>query len=818
MPVSARHLFDLLRRDLSHTVRSLRRNPAFALTAILVLGLGIGAATAMFTVFKTVLVDRLPIAAQDRVVIMHPLDRSGRNLDVPHGYLPEIARDSALFQGVAGVAHLVLPRPFMNGSAVVVLAVAGTSTNYFDVLGVRPVLGRFLQDEDGQPGAPLVLVLSYAAWRRDFGGDSSVLGKSLVVPSTQERASIVGVAPAGFGYPSGTDVWRAIPPEATVLQVDVVARLAPDATIGAARAGLFALTQHLNPFASIPSLANQPGRWEISGVAAQAFADTVLGGSRPLIVALTLAVALLLLIACVNIGNLSLLRLLGRTREIAVRGAIGARSLDVVRLFAIENALLGVLGGALGLAIAVALLRIVRVAAPPQVPRIEVLDSLGAPLAAAAGITLCTLLLFGVLPSLMASRVRSYAVLRSDSRSGTESRPARRARQWLVAMQIALAVVMLNGAGLLVRTLARLESVDLGYRSDHLSILSLTPARGAIPPGVAGGEAGRQLVHRFEALPGVVAVTPILSEPFIGQSLYISKLARVEQAVTERGDNPFVPYEFGGPDYFRTLAIPIRRGRPFTGSDTPGSERVVVVNETLARQLWPSEDALGKRLVGVAGYIGDTPFTVVGIAGDTRFRELRNVGPVAYFAWDQVAGDFPDLVAVRSIRPLAAMLPEIRAAARDINAALVLWDAQTMDQLLDAPLAQPRLSALLLSGFSLVALLLSSLGLYGVMASLVRGRIHELGVRLALGASPERLRRDVLGQALSLSGAGTLAGLAGALVVSRFLASQLFEVSPTDPVALIGACLVLLSVALLSAFLPARRATRVDPAQALRAE
>jgi putative ABC transport system permease protein len=809
---------DTLFRDVRHAVRSLKRTPGFTIAVLAILALGIGMSTAMFTVFKTVLVDRLPITAQDRVVIMHPLDRSGRNLDVPETYLSEIARDSAVFRGLTGVYHLVRPQPFMNGSEVVVLNFAGTSANYFDVLGVRPALGRLLRPEDGQTGAPMNLVLSYAAWRRKFGGDSSVVGRSLVVPSLQLRAYIVGVAPAGFAYPSGADAWRAIPPEASSAQVDIIARLAPNVTIGVARDAIFARTQRLNPFAGVPSVANQSRSWEISGMTAQSFVDTVLGGSRPSIIALTIAVALLLVIACVNIGNLSLVRLLGRIREIAVRRAIGARSIDVVRLFAVENALLGTLGGALGFLTAVAALGLVRAAAPPQLPRIDALGSLGAPLAAAVGITLFALIVFGILPSFVASRIHSYAVLRSDSRSGAESRASRRARQWLVATQIALAIVVLNGAGLLVRTLDRLESVDMGYRSDHLSILAFTAPRSALPAGVASGEAGKQLIRRLEAMPGVVAASPILSEPFIGQSLFIMKLAGVEQPVTERDQNPFVPFEFVGPDYFRALAIPILRGRAITAADTRGSEQVVVVNETLASQLWPNEDPLGKRLVPVTGLSRDTAVTVVGVARDTRYRELRNVGPVAYFAWDQAGSDFPEFVAVRTSRPLASMLPVLRAAARDVNPALVVWKAQTMDQLLDAPLAQPRISALLLSGFSVVALLLSAIGLYGVMAAGVRRQTREIGVRMALGALPSTIQRLVFAQVGGLVGVGVIAGLAGALATSRVLRSLLFQVSPIDPLTLAGVCVLLVAVATLAGYLPARRAARIDPVEALRAE
>ncbi len=807
---------DALLRDLRLAVRSLWRTPGFTIAVVLILALGIGMATAMFTVFKTVLVDRLPIAAQDRVVVMHTLDRSGRNLDAPNPYLPVMARDSALFRGVAGAQHLGAdPVPFLtkDGRSIELGAVQ-VSANFFQVLGTRPVIGRLFRPEDGQPGAPPVLVLSYAAWRRRFGGDQAIVGRTLVVPYFMERARIVGVAPPGLVYPAGVDVWRPLPPD-VVTQIDIVARLAPGVTIGAARTGLLALTRRVNPFEVGPP----PHVFlEISGVTAQSFADTVLGRARPAIVALTLAVGLLLLIACVNIGNLSLVRLLGRTREIAVRRALGASTADVVRGFAVENGLLGVLGGALGLVTAVAALHIVRAAAPPQLPRADALGGVGAPLAAAVGVTLLALALFAVLPTLIAARIRSYAALRADARSGTETRSGRRARRWLVATQIALAVVMLSGAGLLVHTLARLEAAELGFRPDHLSLLSFTAPQSDLPTPDRIYQVARQLVARIAATPGVVAATPVESPPFKGQSFFLMKLASTDQPATERERNPFIPFEYVGPDYFRTFEIPILRGRGFTAEDSRGSQRVAVVNETLARQLWPGRDPLGMRLMRNSALGDDTAYTVVGIVHDTRFRELRNVGPVVYFDWEQVQPTWFGYVAVRTTPVLPAMVSSLRAATRETDPNLVLYDGETMDHLLDAPLAQPRLSAWLLTAFALVALLLSAIGLYGVMSSGVRQQTRDIGVRVALGATPDDVRRLVLGQAGSVVVVGAAAGLAAALATSRLLGSLLYDVSPTDPVTLAGACLLLVVVALLAAYLPARRATRVDPVEALRAE
>jgi putative ABC transport system permease protein len=802
-------------RDVRLALRSLRHSATFTVAVIATLGISIGMSAAMFTVYKTVLIDRLPIVAQDQIVIMHTLDRNGTNLDVPYVYLPEIARDSALFRSVAGVQHVgAQPTPFLNGGTAIQLDAAGASPNFFDLFGMRPVAGRLFRPEDGQPGAPPVVVLSFGAWRRRFGSDPSIVGHTLVLPVMQQHAEIVGVAPPGFEYPTSTDAWLPLPP-GTLGQADIVARLAPSVTMEAARAGVFALTQRLNPFAA----ASPATAFQVSGVTVQPFVNTVIGRSKPVIIALTLAITLLLVIACINIANLMLVRLLGRSRDIAVRQALGANPRHIARLFAAEGTILVTAGGTVGFLFALGALRLVHAAAPAQLlPRSDTLDAVSAPLGTAAGLTLFAWLLFGVLLSLVPSRIGSYATLRVGARSGADSRPRQRARRALVATQVALTVVMLTGAGLLGRTLARLQSIGLGYLPGHLSILSFTAftgPQGRLTTPAQMTQTVKDLVTRIEATPGVVAATPIESGPFKGKALFVMQLVPADRPASADENAPGVPFEFVGDDYFRTFQIPIRRGRGFQASDTRGSGCAVVVSETLARQFWPNQDAVGKQLIRV----GDTSgCTVVGVASDTRYRELKDAGPVAYFDWEDDLTLRDWLIAVRTTGSLAAMLPSLRAAIRDVNPDLLIWDAQTMDDLLGTTLAQPRLSALLMTSFSLVALLLSTIGVYGVMSSSVRQQTHDIGIRLALGALARDVHRLVLGDALSVLGAGAAIGIVVALIAGRVLSSQLFGVSPIDPVSLALATTVLLAVGLGAAYLPSYRASRIDPVEVLRSE
>jgi predicted permease len=467
--------------------------------------------------------------------------------------------------------------------------------------------------------------------------------------------------------------------------------------------------------------------------------------------------------------------------------------------------------------VAVVALRALVVLAPAQLPQLDTVQLSGAPFGAAAGIAGFAVLLFGVLPSLFAARTNLASPLRLDSRSGVETRHRRTIRQILVASQVALAMVMLGGAALLARSLERLQTQSLGFVSDHLSVVSFTynaMKTDSVSKLIALGE---QLLPKVRALPGVTSVTPILVPPLVGEASWHQRFDREGQTAEEATYNSPVPIEAAGPDYFKTFGIPVVKGRAFLDSDRENAPLVAIVSETVARRFWGSEDPIGKRIRNpFDGLIGGTGWrTVVGVAPDTHLRSLKEAIPTVYLPWHQ--SYWQPFIAIRSTS-LASLLPAIRQAAEETDSQLQLWHGQTMDQLLDQPLAQPRFSTMLMSAFGLVALVLAAIGLYGVMSSVVRDQTREIGIRLALGATSADVRADVMRKAAIMIGSGVAVGLAVAFAGSQLLATMLFQVRPTDPVALLGATVVLICAGALAAYLPARRATRIDPVEALRAD
>ena len=799
---------DRLPQDLRHALRSLRRTPAFTAVSLVILALGIGTATAMFTAFRAVMQHALPVTDPHRLVLLSPQSGpAGAGWLVPDE-VEALGRESRTLEDVAGVASFATGSvPVREGDRPLVLDFSMVTADFFDVLDARPVLGRLLRAEDGEEGAMPAAVISYRTWQGAFGGDPDVVGRRLTLTQYQGTYTIVGVAPPGLDYPAGVDYW--IVPGFRQLAMTVLARLEQGARPEAARSEFLSIVQVLDRQRSTPT-------WP-TGATAQSLTDPVLGDARPIFIAVTAAVALLLLIACVNVGNLLLMRATGRSHDVMVRRALGATSAGIAKLFLVESAMLGAAGGALGLACAAAILRVLPALAPAQLPRTEMIGLAGSPVAVGIGVTLLATLLFGVLPALAAARGNLASALRAGGRSGTATRRRRRLRRGLVAAQVALAVIMLFGAGLLVRSLQRLQQLELGYETDGLGIVELSINR-------EGGETGSEVaalldgvLERLRGLPDVSAVTPVMSRPFMGdRAIFQARPVLEGQPPSDAETNPRVPLEVGGHELFRAFGLPILSGRGLLASDGEDAPKVAVVSQEVARRLWPGEEPVGRR-IGMS-LPRQEWWTVVGIAADTRFRQLREPTPTIYLPWRQLQ-ILPAVwtVAVRTEGDLASLLPIMRQAIRDFDTRVDVWQAHTMEEhLASGPLAEPRMSALLLSGFALAALLLAAMGLYGVMALAVRERVHDLGIRRALGATAARLRRDVLRDALTTTGAGAAVGLIIAMLVSRLLVALLFEVSPVDPITLVGVCGALLAVAVVAAQLPARRATRVDPVRALR--
>ncbi len=825
-------MLDRTRRELTHASRSLRRAPAFSITVVLILGLAIGMSTAMFTVFQAVLLHRLPVRQPEQIVELSGI-AGGAATEVPitPSQLHRLRRETHTLRSAAGLAHWrVLADALADGDRRIVLREAVVTDDFFSVLGADPALGRLFRAGDqvpwgansGNGGVPIVL--SYSAWLHSFGGDSSVIGRHLVSPKMTWTMTIVGVAPPGLDYPRGVEFWIA----SEYGSIDVVARLTPNATPEAARKDFLTFLQR------DPEQARNLGANSV-GAQVHTLDDMVTGQARAALFALSAAVVLLLVLACTNVGNLLLLRAAGRVRELSIRRAIGASAIDLLRHLFTESVLLAAGGGVLGVVFARVLLGALIRLAPTGLPRTDLIVLAGTPLLTGSLVTAATVILFGVAPSLVALRFDLSSPLRSDTRSGTEGRRLRKVRQALVASQLALAVVVLAGAGLLVRSLARLASMDMGYPTDHLTMLNVslpwrTYANDCRPTGTVltaadttawsrcadkvNFAAHERIMANLRALPQVVSISPAAAPPFLGSNVWMGRFAAEEQSDAEAKTNPWFGFDAVGPDFFRALGVPLVAGRVFNDGDREDAPRVTVITEGVARRLWPNQSAIGKRIHDPEQHSPDSLVTVVGVVRDFHYRLHRESTPTIFRPYWQVLAQ--GYFAVRTRGPEMPMDAWRRAVEAAPGATFVR--AQSMDDLVAPQLAVPRFDALLLSIFALAAIVVAAVGLYGIMASAVSQQTRELGIRMALGATVSGVRNMVLKQAMIVACAGTAVGLVGALASSRLLKSMLFDVRPSDPTTLAGVTALLLLTAASAAYIPARRATRIDPARALRAE
>jgi predicted permease len=807
-------LFDALRQDLRFALRTLRRSPGFTAVAVLTLALGIGANTAIFSIVHGVLLRPLPWAEPEQLIRIFDFKNGQRVTPTPSNFV-DWREQSRSFEGMAAIDGGMSALTGVGGEPEMI-STADVSANLFSLLRVRPLLGRTFVPGEDEWGAPKVAVLSEGLWRRRFGADPDVLGRSVTIGGVPR--TVVGVVPNHRGYPLGTEVWAPIGWDPEVLPrmrgahyLRVVARLKPDVALEGAQTEMAGIAARLEE-----QYRTQNAGY---GVMLQPLHQVIVGDIRTPLLVLLGAVGFVLLIACANVANLLLVRAAGREAEIAVRTALGAGRGRIVRQLVTESILLSLIGGAAGILIAYWGSRAFVALAPRDIPRLGEVGLDATVLLFTVAVAVLTGVLFGLVPAIQVSRPDLAQTLKEGGRTGSRARRgSQRARGVLVVAEMALAVALLIGAGLLARSFVELQRVDPGFRPDGVITfdVSLPDSKYEELPAVRAFAGG--LLDELRGLPAARSAALAFGIPLTGFDYSLS---------LEIAGRPPAPPEamltteirVATPEYFATMGIPIVRGRGFTSTDREGSPQVVVINRAAVRRFFPQEDPLGKRVS--LGWSRDgvrMGGEIVGIIGDVRQFSLDSeVQPEMYMSFEQWPVQSISAV-VRTSAEGAALATAVRALVHELDPDLPVVGFRALDDVVSESVSQPRFYSLLLAAFAVVALLLASVGIYGVIAYGVAQRTHEIGIRVALGASGARVLRTVVGQGLALALLGVALGVAIALWVTRALASLLYGVTATDPLTFAGVGLLLLAVAALACWVPARRAASIDPMVALRSE
>jgi putative ABC transport system permease protein len=805
----------VLWQDLRFGARTLLKNPSFTSIAVLTLALGIGANTAMFSVLNGVLLRSLPYRDPNRIVQLSTENQKRGSVNGPFSYTRflYLQQESHAFEDLAVYANDNLN---LTGSGEPEqLAAIRVSASFFNVLGVAPELGRTFSADEDQPGGNAVVVLSHSFWQARFGGDPNLAGKTVLLDD--QSRTVVGVMPPGFTFPTaGADVWIPRVSEFSGLTKEQI-RNGGGYLIGVAR--LRAGVDRAQAAIEMQSMSRQYQQGNASMTDADPNAtidvvrlqDQITQYVRPALWVLFGSVVFVLLIACVNVANLSLLRATERQRELTIRSALGASRGRIGRQLLTESLLISVTGGGLGFVLAWLGTPWVVEQWRGTLPYTAAVHLDYYVLGFSVAISILTGLLFGLAPALQNSKTDLNETLKEGSRGSTGA--GHRARGALVVAEMAIALTLLVGSGLLIRSFMQLQQVTLGFNPDHLLTMLL-----ALPPNKYATDQQKnaffeQAQARIESLPGVRSAAFTLSLPL--NNNVAAPFLLEGQAQVNPGDRPVAALVAATSNYFRTMEVPLRKGRLFTDTDRPESPHVVVIGETMARQYFGDQDPIGKRmLVGRQ----QQPFEIVGIVGD-----MRNLGltaapraaiyvPYAQWTWPRM-----NLVVRTDGQPLG-MAAAVRSQIQAIDPNEPVIQIQSMNQVIDGWVAQPRLTMILSACFATIALLLAAIGIYGVMSYSVTKRTHELGIRMALGAQTGQVLRLVVRSGMTLAIIGLALGLTGAFALTRLMNSLLFGVAPTDAVTFAIVSAVLMGVALLACYIPARRATKVDPLVALRHE
>ena len=811
-------------QDLRYGVRMLLKNPGFTAVAVLTLALGIGANTAIFSVVNGVLLRVLPYPEPDRLMMVSPTSKQvGPRGSVNTATGPDYVewRNQCLSCAQMAAYSGTGPSNLTGGAEPDRVRVAQVTGNLFATLGAQPILGRtFLPEETGRPlfgggpaPGPTAVILSYGLWQRRFGADPAVIGKTVKVEG--DACAVVGAMPDGFKFPDEAEAWTpvAISPTRNNSYLRVIARLQAGVTQAQAQAELSTIARRLEQ--EFPQ-ANR-GR-SVNLVPLQ---DHVVGNVRTSLLIFMGAVAFVLLIACANVANLLLARAATRQKEIAVRAALGASRLRIIRQLLIESLLLALAGGSLGLLLAFGILKLILAFAPQEIPRLNDISIDPWALGFTLLLSVLTGVVFGFAPALQASRPDLNATLKEGRTRATGGASRHRLRGLLVIAEVSMALVLLIGAGLLLKSFTRLRETKLGFNPDHVLTASVTLPEADYTTTARMKAYYHQALARIAAHPEAQAVGVVNRLPLGNTGVGIQGDLRVEGEQAERPGVTASKLAVSG-DYFRALGIPLLKGRSFNERDSADSPGVVIISESLARNLWPNEDALGKRIN--IGFGGETWREVVGVVGNVKQRELGAPPAMAlYQPYQQVSERLHWFVGemtfvIRTVAEPRSFAASLRSELQAVDRELPLHNVATMEQVVSKSVADPRFYTLLLGSFSALALILAAAGIYSVISYSVTQRTHEIGIRLALGAQTGAILRLVVRQGMALTLAGLAIGLGGAFALTRVLSEFLHQVSVTDPATFALLSLLLAAVALLACSVPARRATKIDPLVALRRE
>jgi putative ABC transport system permease protein len=810
---------ETLLKDLRYGFRSLIKHPGFTAIVIITLALGIGASTAIFSVVNSVVLRRLPYKDADRIVAIPELNADGRRAQVTAANFYDWRQQNTVFEHLAAIR--TTSSNLTVGDQAERIDISQTTANFFSVFDLQPVYGRLFIPEDEQAGHAPIAVLSYELWQRRFGGDKDVVGKSITLDG--KPYTIVGITPATFQDPFKAELW--LPPLRLVPELnermDVtqnrgmgylfsVAKLRQGVTLRQAASEMETITARLRQ--QYPDTNNRRFNRVVS------LQEDVIGDISRMLWLLFGAVSFVLLIACANVANLLLANSSSRVKEMSIRAALGASRWRVMRQLFTESTMLALTGGAAGFLLSFWLLSFIKKLLPIDFPRINEIHMDWRVLGFTLVASVITGILFGFAPALQFARADLQDAIRETGRGTSGSLRRNRFRQVLIVSEVALSVVLLAGAGLLFRSFMRLQSVNAGFMAEQVLTARLTPSGTNFKKDSERLRFYREVIDKMSSVSGVrdvgaINTLPLSKGPTAG--------FRIEdRPITTPDKWPMANYRSVTPNYFRAMGIPIVQGRAFTDRDVYNAPLAMIVNQALADQDFPGESAIGKRINFGNTDSNNQPvwFEIVGVTANVRSLELREE-PTAelYFSSEQDPWDEMSLV-VRSTGDPDSVAGALRQVVTDVDRTVPISDVQTMKQIVSTSVTQPRFNLFLVALFSVIALLLSAAGIYGVTSYSVSQRTHELGIRMALGAQVRDVLGMILKQGMGVIAIGLVLGLGAAFVLLRLMKSLLFGVTETDPLTFVVTTVVLTFVALIACYVPARRATKVDPLEALRYE